>query len=323
MKAIHVEHDGRMHWSDTPKPEAGEGEVLIQIAATALNRADLLQRRGMYAPPAGSSQILGLECSGVVVETRGDCGELRVGDRVCTLLEGGGYAEFVAVDARRVLVLPEKLSFEEGAAIPEVLFTAWTNLFVEGAAKAGDAVLVHAAASGVGTMAIQLGRLHGLAMYGTASASKLAELRARGYVDAFDRHLGNFSSWVRERVPAGVRVIVDPVGANYLRENLEALAPRGRLVCIGGMGGVNCEFPLQLLMAKRLSIVGSVLRSRPNDEKAEMATRIRQEIWPAFADGSLVAVIDRILGIEDAELAHEVLASNATTGKVVLRVAEL
>lgn len=324
MKAIVVGSDDKhtMTWSDVDKPDPGEGQVRIAVAATAVNRADLLQRRGLYPVPEGASEILGLEASGTIEAVGAGVEGWSEGEEVCVLLEGGGYAEFVVVDASMLLSKPEGLSLVEAAAIPEVFYTAYLNLFLEGDLAEGETALIHAGASGVGTAALQLCRAFGNPVVATASAEKLEACRMLGANYVVDRRSESFKQFIRETLPGGgVDVILDPVGGSYLADNLSVLNPLGRLVIIGLLGGAKAEAHLGQILMKRLRIVGSVLRSRTRDEKVVITEAIREQVWPRFAAGELEPVIDTVLSIEEANEAHHLLATNQTSGKVVLTVA--
>lgn len=322
MKAIHVDPDDySLSWSETDTPAPAPGEVLIKVHATACNRADLLQRRGRYPVPDGASQILGLDASGIIADVGAGVERWSKGDRVCALLSGGGYAEYVTCPQSLLLAVPEHLSLTESAAIPEVFFTAFLNLFLEANQKPGEAVLVHAGASGVGTAAIQLCTTFGSPVIATASSTKLDFLRELGVELAIDRENEDFSQRVHEITDhQGVDIILDPVGASYFTRNIHLLKNQGRLVLIGLLGGTETEISLARVLMKRLRIIGSVLRSRTLEEKTVIADHFRNKVWPRFEDGTLQPVIDRVLPIESAEKAHELLAENQTIGKVVLQV---
>lgn len=323
MHAIQIADDERrsLVWSETDEPECGPEQVIVRARATAVNRADLLQRRGLYPVPPGASQILGLEVAGTI-ERLGDSVEgWQIGDRVCALLEGGGYAEKVAIDASMLLPIPDRLDFVGGAAVPEVFYTAWLNVFMEPEIVPGETVLVHAAASGVGSAAVQLCRAFGHRCIATASGDKLAAVSELGADVVVDRREQDFLTAVREETGGrGVDVILDPVGASYLPHNIKALAHRGRLVNIGLLGGTKAELDLARVLTRRLRIVGSVLRSRSRKEKERITEEIRLEVWPRIADGSLRPVIHCSMPITEAERAHALLEKNATTGKVVLTI---
>lgn len=325
MRAIHIEDNAEksLSWLATNKPSPKPGEVLIEVAATAVNRADLVQRTGNYPPPPGASPILGLEASGHVVELGEGVENVEVGDRVCVLLTGGGYAEYVTAPASLLMPIPENLSLIEAASLPEVYFTAWVNLFMEAGAREGDVVMLHAAASGVGTAAIQLCKAFGIEVIATASGSKLDFLKELGADHVVDRREEDFVE-VARRVTKdrGVDIILDPVGKDYLDRNINALATRGRLVNIGLLSGRSAELNMGRVLVKRLRVIGSVLRSRSVEEKLEIANDLRERAWPLFDSGKLRPVIHGTMAIERAQQAHELIASNTTIGKVVLTVNE-
>jgi len=319
MKAILVE-DGQLVWGDAETPVCGAGEVRIQVAATAVNRADLVQAAGGYPPPPGASEILGLECAGVITEVGEGVQRVQPGDEVCALLAGGGYAEQVVVPAGQVLPLPEGLSPVEAASLPEVFATAYLNLYMEAALTVQEKVVIHAGASGVGTAAIQmLNTTHNPCFVTAGSADKVAACVALGAEGGFDRHQGSFLPAVQAWAgPEGVDVILDPVGGGYLSDNLSALALNGRLVLIGLMGGAAAELNLGMLMMKRLRLVGSTLRARPIGEKAQVMDRLYEQVWPHFASGAIKPIIEATMPLPEAQQAHQLVASNDTVGKVVL-----
>ncbi|MCF1486750.1 NAD(P)H-quinone oxidoreductase [Pseudomonas sp. AA27] len=306
--------DGHVAWVEAERPACDAGQVRIRVAAAGLNRADLLQRAGLYPPPPGASPYMGLECSGIVEEV-GAGADWRVGDRVCALLAGGGMAEEVVVDARHVLPVPEGLSLHEAAAVPEVYATAWLNIFQLGALKAGEKVLVHAGASGVGSAAIQLCKAFGNPVWvSVGSPERLAYCQSLGAAGGVVRNdnlddleqLGPFD------------VILDPVGASYGPLNLKLLARDGRWVIIGLMGGRKVELDLGLVLGKRLEITGSTLRNRDDVFKAELLRELRQQVWPLFAEGRLSPQLVDTYPVAFAEAAYAELASNQVSGKLVL-----
>lgn len=318
MKAI-LQVDQRLEWGDYQTPICQADEVLIRVAATALNRADLVQRTGNYPPPPGASPILGLECSGVIEAIGLNVSSHKVGQEVCALLSGGGYAEYVAVPASQVLPIPAGLSVVEAAAVPEVFATAWLNLKLEGMLQQGERVLVHAGASGVGTAAIQLCKQWGNPICVTVgSADKQRRCLELGASHALNRHDGPWLDAVRQW--GGADVIIDPVGASYLVSNLQALNLKGRLVQIGLMGGREAPLPLGLVLTRRLTIRGSVLRSRSVEEKSLVMSRLHQEVWPLLEQKLVKPIVHCVMPIQEAEEAHALLASDATFGKVILRI---
>ncbi|MDG1925383.1 MAG: NAD(P)H-quinone oxidoreductase [Pseudomonadales bacterium] len=323
MRVISVSEIGDLLWTEAPNLAPGPAEILIDVKATAINRADLMQRKGLYPPPPGAPQTMGLECAGVVAAVGRDVTHHQVGDRVCALLAGGGYAEQAVVDQGSALKMPENLSFEQAAAIPEVFATAWLNLFIEAGLQPGERVVLHAGASGVGTAAIQLCRAFGSESFVTAGAAdKIEACLKLGAKGGQNRREGGFIDALRALWPQGADVILDPVGASYLAENLEALTLNGRLVLIGLMGGSRSEIDLAKLMMKRLRVVGSTLRARPLEEKASIMAELGQYVWPKISQGEIVPIIQQVFPIQAASEAHELVASDGTIGKVVLKVTD-
>ena len=316
MKAV-LEQSGRLVWSETADPEPGPGEVILQARASAVNRADLVQRSGNYPPPPGASPILGLECSGTVVALGPGVPAEALGQQRCALLAGGGYAEKVAVPWSHTLPLPSGVDLLRAAALPEVLATAWLNLRLEGQLQPGERVLIHAGASGVGTAALQLCRAWGNPTFVTVgSEAKLERCKELGAAAGWVRHQGDWLEAVRAW--GGADVVLCPVGAAYLNSNLQALHSRGRLVLIGLMGGREAALPLGLVLVKRLSLRGSVLRSRSRQEKDFILEGLQREVWPLVESGEVQPIIDSVLPIQQAEEAHDRLASNETVGKIIL-----
>ncbi|MBU3057846.1 NAD(P)H-quinone oxidoreductase [Pseudomonas indica] len=306
--------EGRLEWMDRPVPLCDVGQVRIKVAAAGLNRADLLQKAGLYPPPPGASDTLGLECAGVIAEV-GPGSAWQVGDRVCALLAGGGMAEDVVVDARHVLPVPERLSLAEAAALPEVYATAWLNLFRLGALQPGEKVLLHAGASGVGSAAIQLCKAFGNPCWvSVGSAERLAYCESLGAQGGAlrDENLDD----LRDFGPFDM--ILDPVGGNYAALNLDLLARDGRWVNIGLMGGRKAELDLALLLGKRVQLIGSTLRNRDDQYKAELIGELRRNVWPLFDEGRLQPRLEKRFPAKDADAAFDALASNRIAGKVVL-----
>jgi putative PIG3 family NAD(P)H quinone oxidoreductase len=323
MRAIVIEGPNQdLVLAEVPRPEYGPESVLVEVHATAVNRADLLQRRGLYPPPPGESEILGLEAAGVVAETGAAVRGWRRGDRVMCLLAGGGYAEYVAVHHGMLLPIPERLSFEEAAAIPEVFYTAYMTLVAEAGLAAGETVLIHAGGSGVGTAATQLARTLGARVLVTAGdAEKLARCRELGAEGTINYKEEDFAERGRALTDGrGVDVILDCVGGQYLERNVALLAPKGRLVIIGLMGGAKADINLALIVGKRLRVIGTVLRTRTLAEKLALTACVRETILPRLADGTIRPVIDSIYDLAAAAQAHERVAANANFGKVILRV---
>ncbi len=307
---------------DAPSPALGADDLCIRVRATAVNRADLLQRQGMYPPPPGASSILGLECAGEVIAVGGAVTGWKVGDRAMALLPGGGYAETAVVHHGSAMHVPASLSFEEAGAFPEVFLTAFLNLFMLGEVKTGGAALVHGGGSGVGTAAITLLREAGITSMVTAgSDDKCQRCRTHGADVAINYRAGDFAPQVREATGGrGVDVVLDSIGGRYFAENLECLAVDGRLVIIGLMGGAKADLNLAMLLLRRLRVIGSTLRARSVADKAEIVSRFLERFGSALAAGRIKPVIDRILPLERAAEAHRVVQSSVHFGKVVLRV---
>ncbi len=324
MKAIGVHGDREspiLVWEDTPDVEHGPDEVLVEVRATAVNRADLSQARGHYPSPPGASEILGLEMAGVIREVGANVTGWRPSDRVMALLPGGGYAERAAVPAGMLLRLPDKWSFAQGAAVPEVWYTAYLNLFDEGQLRPGETALIHAGASGVGTAAIQLVVDAGARAIATAgSDDKVAFCRKLG-AEAINYKSQDFLAEVLALTDGqGVDVILDPVGGDYLARNVSALRCFGRLVNIGLLSGTKGELDMGQLLGKRLRLIGSTLRARPVSEKIALTRRFAAEILPKLADGRLRPIIDTTFPISETQAAHAYVAANRNIGKVILEV---
>jgi putative PIG3 family NAD(P)H quinone oxidoreductase len=308
---------------EAPRPSPGPGQVLIRIAATGVNRADLQQRAGNYAPPPGESDILGLECAGVIEALGEGVDGWRIGDRVMTLLGGGGYAEHATAPASTLMPVPDHLDLVRAAAIAEVWITAFLNIFREGGLRPGETLLVHGGASGVGTAAIQLAKALGPSpvLVTVGSEDKAKACLGLGADHAILYKSEDFSSRVLELTgDHGADVILDHIGAAYLEPNLACLALYGRLVIIGLLGGARAELNIGRLMVKRQRIVGSVLRARPVEEKAEITAAFREQVLPGFASGELKPVIHAVLPLAEVRQAHELMAANANVGKILLQV---
>ena len=319
MKAIQVDGD-RLVWADVAAAECTAGTVRIRVHASAINRADLLQRAGGYPPPPGASPIMGLECAGEVIEVGEGVQRCKIGDPVCALLAGGGYAEEVVVPAGQVLPIPRGLTAVQAAALPEVFATAYLNLYMEGALQTAETVIVHAGASGVGTASIQLLKQSNNPVFVTVgSTEKLQTCIALGAAAGAVRHDGSFADAARHWAgETGVGVILDPVGGLYLTDNLNLLGLGGRLVLIGLMGGAVTEINLALLMGKRARVVGSTLRARPISEKAAVMDQLLHKVWPALESGAIKPVIEAEYPIQQVAEAHRLMASNNTVGKIIL-----
>jgi putative PIG3 family NAD(P)H quinone oxidoreductase len=307
---------------DRATPEVPPGHVRVAVRLCGVNRADLLQRAGFYpAPPGVPADIPGLEYLGVIDARGSGVRAHAVGDRVFGLVAGGAYAEKLVVHEREAVAVPEALSDEQAAAVPEAFVTAWDALVVRGRLVAGDRVLVHAAGSGVGTAAVQLARALGCFVIGTSrSADKLRRAKDLGMHAGVVPKDGRFADEVKRAAGAGVDVIIDLVGGAYVADDVRAAAPRARVVVVGLTGGASCELDLRQLLHKRLELCGTVLRSRPLEEKIEAAAMLERRICPLLTAGTLRPVIDRVLPLEQAGAAHEHVASNDSFGKVLLRV---
>ncbi|WP_335971912.1 MULTISPECIES: NAD(P)H-quinone oxidoreductase [Streptomycetaceae] len=305
-------------WADVPDPVAGTGEVVVEVAAAAVNRADLLQRQGHYDPPPGAAPYPGLECSGRIVSAGPGVSGWAVGDEVCALLAGGGYAEKVAVPAGQLLPVPKGVDLVTAAALPEVTATVWSNVFMVAHLRPTETLLVHGGSSGIGTMAIQLGKAVGARVAVTAgSPEKLDACRELGADQLIDYHRQDF---VAELGPDGADVVLDLVGAKYLDRNIDALAPGGRLVVIGMQGGVKAELNLAKLMAKRGAVAATTLRARPPAEKASIVAAVRQHVWPLIEAGTVRPVVDRAIPLAQAADAHRLMESSTHIGKILLTV---
>jgi putative PIG3 family NAD(P)H quinone oxidoreductase len=326
MRAVVMEGFGGpevLRLGEAPRPRPGPGQVLIRVAATSVNRADLQQRSGNYPPPPGESEILGLEVAGIIAELGPGVTGWRAGDRVMTLVGGGGYADHALAPASTLLPVPDGLHLVQAAAITEVWITAYLNMFREAGLQAGETLLLHGGASGVGTAAIQLAKALGPApvIVTVGSADKAEACRALGADHAILYKDEDFSARVLEITgKRGANVILDHIGARYLEPNLACLALYGRLVIIGLLGGPKAELNIGRLMVKRQRIIGSVLRARPVEEKARITAAFREQVLPRFATGELSPVIHAVLPLEQAREAHELMAANANTGKLVLQV---
>ncbi len=317
MKALQG-NEGRPQLVDCAAPACAEGQVRIRVVAAGVNRADLLQAAGLYPPPPGVSEMLGLECAGVITEVTAGS-HWQVGDRVCALLAGGGMAEEVCVDARHVLPVPEGLTLVQAAAIPEVYATAWLNVFQLGQAQPGEKVLLHAGASGVGSAAIQLCKAFDNPCWvSVGSADRLAYCQELGAEGGVLR--GDGIETLQAFAPFDV--ILDPVGASYAAQNLKMLALEGRWVNIGLMGGRRAELDLAHLLSKRIQLIGSTLRSRTDVFKGELINQLTEKVWPLFTSGALNPQVEEVFAWTDAEAAFARLASNQVNGKIVLQISQ-
>ena len=307
---------------ERPVPQPGSGEVLIRVAAAGVNRPDVMQRLGLYPPPPGAPSIPGLEVAGTVAALGEGSDPVLLGKPVCALVAGGGYAGFCTAPAGQCLPVPAGYSMAEAAALPETFFTVWTNLFQRGAAKAGDTVLVHGGTSGIGTTAILLARLFGLTTIVTAgSPGKCARAVEIGADHAIDYCAHDFVAEVRRiTAGAGVGVVLDMIGGDYLARNLACLAEEGRHVSIAVQRGAMAEIPIWQIMARRLVLTGSTLRARPAAFKAALADELRREVWPHLEAGTIRPVIDSVFPLDQAAQAHRRMESGDHVGKIVLEV---
>lgn len=301
-------------------PTPGPDEVVVDVAAAGVNRADLLQRRGFYPPPPGASELPGLEVSGTVSAVGTEVSTWRVGQEVCALLSGGGYAEKVAVPAGQVLPVPSGLSLVEAAALPEVACTVWSNVFMTAHLRPGETVLFHGGSSGIGTMGIQLAREVGATVAVTAgTAAKLDACRKLGAEVLIDYKESDFVEELKKATDGhGADVILDLIGAKYLARNIDALATNGRLVVIGMQGGAKAELDLRALLGKRGAVIATSLRARPNDEKAAIVAAVREHVWPLIEAGRVVPLVQETVPLAEAPRAHQILEDGDHIGKVVL-----
>ena len=323
MKAIAVNNSGQSYAlavAEIAKPVAAQGEVLIKVAAAGLNRADLAQAMGMYPPPPGASATLGLEVSGEIVELGAGVTSWKLGDKVCALLGGGGYAEFASVSEKSVLPVPKGVIIVEAAALPEVHFTVWTNLIDTARLKAGDSVLIHGGSSGIGTAAIQLCAARGHKVFATAgSAEKCAAITRLGASRAINYREEDFVEVVKaETGGKGVDVILDMVGGDYIQRNMSAAALWGRIVNIAYQSGMQANVNFAPLLMKRLSLLATTLRARSNDEKGAIRDALLREVWPLIDAGRIKPVVDRTFPLAEAGQAHARMAKSDHIGKILL-----
>ncbi|MFB9376974.1 NAD(P)H-quinone oxidoreductase [Kineococcus gynurae] len=323
MRAVLVEapgDPGSLLVRDVPDPVPAAGEVLVDVVAAGVNRADVMQRQGHYPPPPGASEVLGLEVSGRVAAVGDGVEDWPVGTEVCALLAGGGYAERVAVPVGQVLPVPAGVGLVEAAALPEVTCTVWSNVFLGAGLRPGDLLLVHGGGSGIGTMAIQLATAIGARVAVTAgSAGKLQRCAEFGAEILVNYREQDFVAEIAAATDGrGADVVLDVVGAKYLSRNVEVLARHGRLVVVGLQGGARAELDLAALLAKCASVTATALRSRPAAEKAEIVDSVRDHVWPLVADGAVRPVVDRTFGLEEVAEAHRLLEESGHVGKILL-----
>ncbi len=321
MYAITIREPGDpdvLEWTEVADPVAGEGEVVVDVAASAVNRADLLQRQGHYPPPPGASEILGLECSGTIAEIGEGVEGWRIGDEVCALLAGGGYGEKVAVPAGQLLPVPAEVELLAAAGLPEVACTVWANVVMHAGLTAGEVLLVHGGAGGIGTHAIQVGKALGATVAVTAgSPARLESCRQLGADIAINYKEQDFVEVLRAET-GGADVVLDNMGAKYLDRNIDVLAMDGRLVVIGMMGGVKGELNLGKLMGKRGSVYGAGLRARPLEQKAAIVADVRERLWPLVEQGSVKPIVGQVVPMAEAASAHRAVEEGTVFGKVLL-----
>ena len=308
-------------WNEVPDPVAGPGDVLVEVAATSVNRADVMQREGHYPPPPGAPEYPGLECSGRIAALGPDVAGWEIGQEVCALLAGGGYAEQVAVPVGQLMPVPRGLDLIQAAALPEVTCTVWSMLFDRGRLSPAETVLIHGGTSGIGTMAIQLAARHGARVFATAgSAAKLQVCRDLGAEVAINYREDDFVDVVAAETAGGVDVVLDNMGAKYLARNLAVLAQEGRLVILGFQGGTTAEINLTTVMTKRLTVTAAGLRAQPIAAKAAVVSATMAFVWPQLESGDVRPMIDRVFPIADAAAAHRYVDEGTHVGKVVLQV---
>ena len=325
MIAIEIRAPGPpdvLHPVERPTPSISAGEVLIKVAAAGVNRPDVMQRQGHYPPPAGASDIPGLEVAGEIVEVGADAAPWRVGDRVCALVAGGGYAEYCAAPAPQCLPFPRGFDATHAAAIPETFFTVWTNVFERGRLSAGESILIHGGSSGIGTTAIQLAHAFGAKVLTTAgSPEKCQACTALGADVAINYRDVDFVQAVRQATDGrGVNVVLDMVGGEYLQRNIDCLAMDGRLVQIGFLGGTKAQINTVPVLQRRLWITGSTLRARSVAEKAAIGREVHQQVWPLLEAGTVHVLVHATFPLRDAAEAHRVMESSTHVGKLVLTV---
>ena len=325
MQAIEIREPGGpevLQLTTQPVPTPAADEVLIRVAAAGVNRPDCLQRRGVYPPPPGASDLPGLEVAGVIVAVGDEVKTFTIGEAVCALLAGGGYAEYCSAPAVQCLPVPEGMSLSDAAAIPETFFTVWTNVFELGQLQAGESLLVHGGASGIGTTAIQLAKALGAEIYATAgSAEKTRLCEQLGATRAVNYHNDDFLEVIKPLTnKKGIDVVFDIVGGSYLEQNIKLLATGGRLVVIGILGGAKGTLNLGLVLSKKLTVTGSTLRARPAEAKGKIAEALHEQVWPLLNSGVVKPILHDSLPLKDAAKAHELMEANNTAGKLVLIV---
>jgi len=320
MRAVIVPEPGgpdALVVADLPDPTPGPGEVVIDVAASAVNKADTLQRQGFYPPPPGASDVLGMECSGTVSAVGDGVGAWSVGDEVCALLASGGYADKVAVPAGQVMPVPAGVDLVTASALPEVAATVWSNVFMIAGLQPGETILVHGGAGGIGTMAIQLAHALGATVAATAgSEEKLETCRSLGADITVNYREDDFVAVLRDA--GGADVILDNMGASYLMRNLDALKTEGRLVVIGMQGGSKAEIDLSVLLRKRAALVATTLRARPSEEKSAICAALVEHVWPLVAEGTVKPVVHERVPLADVARAHQAMDDSSHVGKILL-----
>ncbi|KAK4797492.1 hypothetical protein SAY86_029818 [Trapa natans] len=325
MKAVVITTPGGpdvLQLQQVEDPEIGDDEVIVRVEATALNRADILQRKGMYPPPKGSSDFPGLECSGTVESIGKNVSRWKIGDQVCALLAGGGYAEKVAVPAGQLLPIPSGVSLKDAASLPEVACTVWSTVFMMSRLCAGETFLVHGGSSGIGTFAIQIAKYYGIRVFVTAgSDEKLAFCKDLGADVCINYKSEDFVARVKEETGGkGVDVILDCVGASYFQRNLDSLNLNGRLFLIGFQSGVVTQVNLQGILARRLTVQAAGLRTRTIENKAEIVSEVEKKVWPAIEAGKVKPVVHKYFSLSEAAEAHRLMESSQHIGKILLVV---
>lgn len=323
MKVIEIMEPGApdvLKLAERPRPEPRHGEILIKVAYAGVNRPDALQRAGAYAPPKSASDLPGLEASGEVAAIGAGVSEWHVGDKVCALLPGGGYAEYVTTPAAHALPVPEGMGLKEAACLPETYFTVWTNVFQRGGLQAGERFLVHGGSSGIGTTAIQLANIFGARVFTTVGNAEKAEAcRALGAERVMNYREEDFVEVLKAE--GGANLVLDMVGGDYIPRNIRALADDGRLVQIAFLSGPKVELNFAQVMARRLTITGSTLRPQSDLAKARIAEELKEHVWPLLDAGRVAPVMDEVFALEDAARAHERMEGSTHIGKIVLKVA--
>ncbi len=322
MKAVEISKPGGpdvLTPTDRPDPTAGDGEVLIRVKAAGVNRPDVVQRLGLYPPPPGASDIPGLEVAGVVEHVGAGVEGIAVGDQVCALVPGGGYAELCVAPAQTCLPVPDGFSFVQAAGLPETYYTVWSNLFDRAGLTSGETILIHGGSSGIGSTAIQLARAFGAKVITTAgSEEKVAFCRSLGADLVINYREQDFEEEALKFATAGVNVVLDMVGGDYLPKNINCLAPDGRHVSIAFLKGPQVELNMLPVMVKRLTLTGSTLRPRDNNFKGAIAQKLREQVWPLLEVGTVKPIIDTVLSLEKANEAHQLMESSHHMGKIIL-----